>query len=106
MPKNKPSESVELDEKTEPEPTDLVKVPFHGIEFTIPRAADDWPTPAYLARLEAISTGRLNDWMKFIELLLGEHQWRRLTSSAAPRAGDFKQFISVLGDVVQKECVL
>lgn len=87
-----------------PEVNPDVEIDFHGDTFTIPRDPDDWPTTAYIARINATTTGRIVDWMTFVELLLGVRQWDRLTTTTQTR--DFKQFLDTFTTVVKEECGL
>lgn len=87
------------------EPTSTeVEIEFNGHTFTVPRDPDDWPTTAYIARINAATTGRINDWMAFVELLLGATQWTLLTTSTQTR--DFKKFLDEFTTVVKEECGL
>lgn len=83
-----------------------VTVAFNDSTFTIPRKADDWPTVAWIARLDAESSGLTKDWLRFVELLLGQAQWKRLIEVAAGRKGDFTAFVDVLVSTIVKECAL
>lgn len=85
--------------------TDVV-IEFNGATFTIPKDTDEWPTTAWLARIEATTTGRTLDWMQFVELLLGPAQWQQLTTLTASKKGDFVKFLDVFTPTVVKECDL
>lgn len=101
MPKAKP----EPDDKVE-EPSDKdVTIEFKGQTFTIPREVDDWPTTAWIARLEASTSGKTLDWLRFVELLFGAAQWQKLCLSA-PTRRDFVEFLDVFTPTVLKECAL
>ena len=94
--------------KTEPveEPDSEVRIEFNGETFTIPRDTDEWSTTAWLARIEATTTGRTLDWMRFVELLLGPVQWQKITPLTAATKGDFVKFLDVFTPTVVKECDL
>lgn len=98
MPKTKPTDEIVEDSD--------VTVEFNGSTFTIPRSADDWPTVAWLARLEAESTRLTRDWLRFVELLLGQKQWDHLVKVAATRRADLTSFVDALVDAILKECAL
>lgn len=102
MPKAKPEQDTTDSEKS---PDKDVKVEFRGQTFTIPRDVDDWPTTAWIARLEASTSGKTLDWLRFVELLFGPAQWQKL-SLAAPTRGDFVEFLDLFTPTVLKECVL
>lgn len=84
----------------------VVTVEFNGSTFEIPQQSDDWPTEAWIARMQASTSGQLLDWLSFVELLLGPQQWKRLTKAAAGTKGEFKKFLDVMLPVVAKECEL
>lgn len=92
-------------EVTEDPETAEVDVEFNGATFTIPRKADDWPTVAWIARIDAESSGLTKDWLRFVELLLGQSQWKRLIEVASRKA-DFTAFVDVLVTTIVKECAL
>lgn len=92
--------------KTEPADDVNVLIEFNGATFTVPRDTDEWSTTAWLARIEATTTGRTADWMRFIELLLGATQWRQLTAVTAATKGEFNKFLDVFTPTVVKECDL
>lgn len=94
------------DEKqsTDDQESSTVTVEFNGQKFTIPQDSDDWPTPAWIARVQASTTGTLLDWLKFVEQLVGPKQWKRLTDNTTK--GDFKRFLDVFLTAVAKECSL
>lgn len=96
-----------MPKKTDDEaPVTDVVIEFNGATFTIPKDTDEWPTTAWLARIEATTTGRTLDWMQFVELLLGPAQWQQLTTLTASKKGDFVKFLDVFTPTVVKECDL
>jgi hypothetical protein len=103
MPKTKPEPTADPAEDEAPDAD--VKIEFRGQTFTVPRDVDDWPTTAWIARLEASTTNRTLDWLRFVELLLGPVQWQTL-SLAAPTRGDFVAFLDEFTPTVTKECAL
>ena len=85
------------------EDSGLVEFEFRGATFTVPRDADEWSTPTELARIKAISSGDINDWITFLQELLGGAQWR-LVLSVAPKRTDLYEFIGLISDTVRTEC--
>lgn len=102
MPKTKTEPTPDVEDPTDSE----VRVEFNGHTFSIPKDTDEWPTVAWLARIEATTTNRTLDWMRFIELLLGPGQWRLLTSVTASTKGEFNKFLDAFGAAVKEECAL
>lgn len=90
------------DEKLE----ENVVVEFNGYTFTIPKSADDWPTRAELARIRAVAVQSIDAWLDFLELLLGEQQWRIAVDHAAPKRRDLFALVNLITDTVSEECVI
>ena len=106
MPKTTPSKttpSSTADTETDSDKVDLVSIVFDEITFTVPRDADEWSTTSELARVKAVSTGGLSDWLHFIEELLGPAQWNVLLL-AAPKRADLYRFIKTISETVSQEC--
>lgn len=85
-----------------PDDGGLVVFEFRDTTFTIPRDADEWTTLTELARIKAVSSGDINDWITFLQELLGA-QWR-LVLSVAPKRTDLYEFIGLISDTVRTEC--
>ena len=86
------------DPEPEPEPEiELVKVPYHGVEFTIPKEMDEWEVEACLAMNQG-------NYILSAKLLLGPAQWAGLQAMGSRRK-DMREFLAVFADVIDKECI-
>lgn len=103
--KAKPEAEVQ-EEQDESAPPEEVLVEFNGYTFTIPKQADDWPTRAELARIRAVAVQSIDAWLDFLELLLGEQQWRIACDHAAPKRRDLFELVNRITDAVSEECVI
>jgi hypothetical protein len=101
MPKPKPVPDLPP-EPPEVEESKPLELQFGGHTFQIPRQAQ-WSTRAFIAMYAANASGRVNDWIRFIELLLGEDTFDLLCDEVAPTAESFGEFLDALIPVVVKE---
>jgi hypothetical protein len=97
------SKATTTDAEIDSPEDDLVTIDFEGVTFSIPRDADNWSSTAELARLRAIQSGSLVDWLSFMETLVGPARWTVLLQ-AAPTRADLYRLMSVISTAVKDEC--
>lgn len=96
--------------KAQPVPkSDEVKIEYLGRTFTLPRHQDDWSLDASMAWYKVLSTNESNDWITFMQLILGAAQWNDLVTVIKKRktgqTGAFREFFMALRSTIDAECV-
>jgi len=90
--------STKTDDPTDgPNGAEVVPIEFRGHTFFIPKDMDEWDTEACLAMGQ-------QEFVLASKLLLGQGQWALLQSLGSKRK-DIREFLSVFGDVVARDCV-
>lgn len=76
--------------------TEKVSLEFRGQKFEVPKRRGRWPVDAVLKFGDG-------DLLRAFKLLLGQSDWRRLTS-VAPTIDDFNEFALPAVDRLTEEC--
>lgn len=75
----------------------MVKIPYRGIDFAIPKEMDEWDTEACLAMNQG-------NYVLAAKILLGTGQWAGLQALGSKRK-DVREFLTVFAAVIDKECI-
>lgn len=81
-----------------------VSIVFKGTTFTFPKDADDWDATAELARIRAIKTKQLDDWVEFVRQVVGAAKFDAFAKGVKRR--DLYEFTRLFNTTVNEECTV
>lgn len=80
------------------QPQELVKIPFRGAEFTVPKRRGRWSTKGTVALAEQ----KFNVATKY---LLGHKQWELLIILCGDQNDSFNEFFLLFAQTIKRDCV-
>lgn len=99
MPTPKKTSTTTDRDDTDDDATDdtLALIQFRGHTFSIPKDMDEWETEACIAMGQ-------KSYVIAAKLLLGDGQWALLQSLGSKRK-DIREFLTVFGEAIARDCV-